>query len=344
MSTTFSANLRNPVLVKSGPLSIGANQFSAGGNPNSFGTLVALDGKELWLLHLTVPPGKDFDDVDLRVAIPAALGTEVPIEILGIERWTSRRLVADRYRDGNVFLAGDAAHIWIPLGGFGMNAGIGDATHLAWLLSAEYRGWAGPRLLDAYEAERRPVGDLVSGAAVQIMKNRGPAMQVREGLEDDTGTGAAMRRAMGERIVAADASQFNSVGVQLGYYYDNSPINANDGTPPPAFSLDKYVPTTRPGSRAPHSWLRDGTSLYDALGPDFTLLRLGNASGDVRPLENAARIRNVPLKVLAIPEREVLAVYENFPFVLIRPDQHIAWRGSELPDDPVALLDRVRGA
>ena len=148
----------------------------------------------------------------------------------------------------------------------------------------------------------------------------------------------------GERIVAADASQFNSVGVQLGYYYDNSPINANDGTPPPAFSLDKYVPTTRPGSRAPHSWLRDGTSLYDALGPDFTLLRLGNASGDVRPLENAARIRNVPLKVLAIPEREVLAVYENFPFVLIRPDQHIAWRGSELPDDPVALLDRVRGA
>jgi 2-polyprenyl-6-methoxyphenol hydroxylase-like FAD-dependent oxidoreductase len=313
-------------------------------NEDQFGTLVALDGKELWLLHLTVPPGKDFDDVDLRVAIPAALGTEVPIEILGIERWTSRRLVADRYRDGNVFLAGDAAHIWIPLGGFGMNAGIGDATHLAWLLSAEYRGWAGPRLLDAYEAERRPVGDLVSGAAVQIMKNRGPAMQVREGLEDDTGTGAAMRRAMGERIVAADASQFNSVGVQLGYYYDNSPINANDGTPPPAFSLDKYVPTTRPGSRAPHSWLRDGTSLYDALGPDFTLLRLGNASGDVRPLENAARIRNVPLKVLAIPQREVLAIYENFPFVLIRPDQHIAWRGSELPDDPVALLDRVRGA
>jgi len=102
-------------------------------NEDQFGTLVALDGKELWLLHLTVPTGKDFDDVDLKVAIPAALGADVPMEILGIERWTSRRLVADRYRDGNVFLAGDAAHIWIPLGGFGMNAGIGDATHLAWL-------------------------------------------------------------------------------------------------------------------------------------------------------------------------------------------------------------------
>ena len=313
-------------------------------NTDQFGTLVALDGKELWLLHLTVPPGKDFDEVDLKVAIPAALGAEVPIEILGIERWTSRRLVADRYRDGNVFLAGDAAHIWIPLGGFGMNAGIGDATHLAWLLSAEYRGWAGPGLLDAYEAERRPIGDLVSEAAVQIMKNRGPAMQVREGIEDDNETGAAMRRAMGERIVAADASQFNSVGVQLGYYYDNSPINVNDGTPPPPFSLDKYVPTTRPGSRAPHSWLRDRTSLYDALGPDFTLLRLGSAFGDVQPLENAARLRNVPLKVLEIQEREVLAAYEDFPFVLIRPDQHIAWRGRELPEDPLALIDRVRGA
>ena len=225
-----------------------------------------------------------------------------------------------------------------------MNAGIGDATHLAWLLSAEYSGWAGQGLLDAYEAERRPIGDLVSGAAVQIMKNRGPAMQVREGIEDDSETGAAMRRAMGERIVAADASQFNSVGVQLGYYYDNSPINVNDSTPPPPFSLDKYVPTSRPGSRAPHSWLRDGTSLYDALGPDFTLLRLGNASGDVGPLENAARLRNVPLKVLEVQEREVLAAYEDFPFVLIRPDQHIAWRGRELPEDPLASIDRVRGA
>jgi 2-polyprenyl-6-methoxyphenol hydroxylase-like FAD-dependent oxidoreductase len=313
-------------------------------NADQFGTLVALDGKELWLLHLAVPPGKDFDEVDLKVAIPAALGAEVPIEILGIERWTSRRLVADRYRDGSVFLAGDAAHIWIPLGGFGMNAGIGDATHLAWLLSAEYRGWAGPGLLDAYEAERRPIGDLVSGAAVQIMKNRGPAIQLREGIEDDSETGAAMRQAMGERIVAADASQFDSVGVQLGYYYDNSPINVNDGTPPPPFSLDKYVPTSRPGSRAPHSWLRDGTSLYDALGPDFTLLRLGNASGDVRPLENAARLRNVPLKMLDLQEKEVLGAYEDFPFVLIRPDQHIAWRGPELPEDPLALIDRVRGA
>ncbi|HEY2663832.1 MAG TPA: FAD-dependent monooxygenase [Candidatus Binataceae bacterium] len=313
-------------------------------NRDQFATLVALDGKELWLLHLTVPPNKDFADIDLKVAIPAALGVELATEVLGLERWTSRRLVADRYRDGNVFLAGDAAHIWIPLGGFGMNAGIGDATHLAWLLSADYHGWAGTRLLDAYEAERRPIGDLVSGAAVQIMKNRGPAMRVEEGLEDNTAAGEAMRRAMGERIVAADASQFNSVGVQLGYYYDNSPINVSDGTPPPVFSLDKYVPTSRPGSRAPHVWLRNRKSLYDALGRDFTLLRLGTVAGDVSTLADVAKNRRVPLKVLDVFEPEVLATYENFPLVLIRPDQHVAWRGRELPNDPFALIDRIRGA
>ncbi len=313
-------------------------------NRDQNGNVVALDGKELWLLHLMVPPHQDFDDINLEVAIPAALGVKLPMEILGVERWTSRRLVADRYRERNVFLAGDAAHIWIPLGGFGMNAGIGDATHLAWLLAAEHHGWAGAHLLDGYEAERRPIGDLVSGAAVQIMKNRGPAMEVRDGLEDDTAIGAAMRRAMGERIVAADASQFNSIGVQLGYYYDRSPICVDDGTAPPAFSLDKYLPTSRSGSRAPHLWLRDGTSLYDLFGRDFTLLRLGDTPPDSRALEEAAGNRGVPLKVLDIAEPEVHATYEDFPLVLIRPDQHIAWRGRDIPADALAVIDRIRGA
>ena len=176
------------------------------------------------------------------------------------------------------------------------------------------------------------------------MKNRGPARQVHPGLEDDTAEGAAMRRAMGERIVAADASQFNSVGVQLGYYYDNSPININDGSPPPAFSLDRYVPTTRPGSRAPHVWLRDGTSLYDALGRHFTLLCIGKSPGSAGSIQDAAESRKVPLKVLCLSEPEILKAYENFSYVLIRPDQHIAWRGHELPKDSFALIDRIRGA
>lgn len=157
-----------------------------------------------------MPSGKDFDDIDVDTGVTAALGVDIRREILGVERWTARRLVADHYCDGNVFLAGDAAH-------------------LAWLLSAVFHGWAGPHLLDAYETERCPIGDMVSNAAVGIMKNRGPAMAVADGLESEGVEGE--RRAAGARIVAADASQFNIAGVQLAYYHDNSPINWNDGSP-----------------------------------------------------------------------------------------------------------------
>ena len=162
------------------------------------------------------------------------------------------------------------------------------------------------------------------------MKNRGPAMQVHDGLEDDSAAGAAMRHAMGERIVAADASQFNSVGVQLGYYYDSSPICVDDDSAPPAFSLDKYVPTSRPGSRAPHVWLRDGSSLYDLFGRDFTLLRLGIASPASDALEDAAR-RGDAGEGARYCRTRGLRAYENFPLVMVRPDQHVAWRGHTAP-------------
>ncbi len=313
-------------------------------NKDQSGNVIALNGKDLWLCHMALRPGTEWDDIEVDEALAAMLGAHVPREILGIERWTSRRLVADRYRAGNVFLAGDAAHIWIPLGGFGMNAGIGDATNLAWMLAAVYHGWGAANLLDAYEVERRPIGDLVSNSAVQIMKNRAPAMQMPEGFEDASDRGEEIRREVGERIVAADASQFNSVGVQLGYYYDNSPINWNDGSPPPEFALDKYVPTSRPGSRAPHVWLDGGVSLYDRLGPDFTLLKLGVSPGDTSALEAAASRRQVPLKVVTITESSVLAAYDGFPLILVRPDQHVAWRGKSVPADSLTLIDRIRGA
>lgn len=313
-------------------------------NREQMGNVIALDGKDLWLCHLMVPPEKSFEDIDIDRGVAQALGADVPREVLGVERWTSRRLVADRYRDRNVFLAGDAAHIWIPLGGFGMNAGIGDATHLAWVLAATFHGWAGSHLLDAYEVERRPIGDMVSNAAVQILKNRGPAMQVPEGIEEDTLAAQALRSAMGEQIVAADASQFNSVGVQLGYFYDVSPINSNDGSPAPNLVLDRYVPSSRPGARAPHLWRSDGSSLYDQFGRDFTLLRIGTTPPATERLLDAFAARRVPLKMLDVLEASAPPVYENYPLVLVRPDQHIAWRGFDVPPAPLEIVDRIRGA
>lgn len=313
-------------------------------NQDQYACVVALDGKTLWLCHLTVPPRKDFDDINVDTGLAAALGVDIQRQILGVERWTSRRLVADHYRKGNVFLAGDAAHIWIPLGGFGMNAGIGDATHLAWVLSAVFHGWAGTHLLDAYEAERRPIGDMVSNAAVGIMQNRGPAMAIVDGLEEEGAEGERIRHDAGVRIVAADSAQFNSVGVQLAYYYDNSPINWNDGSPSPTFALDRYEPTSRPGSRAPHLWLPDGSSLYDRLGPDFTLLRIGPDPIDAQPIEAAAKMRAVPLAVFDLPGEAALTLYQGYRLVLVRPDQHVAWRGNVLPANPLDLIDRIRGA
>ncbi len=307
-------------------------------------TIVALDGRELWICHLAVPPGSDFEELDVTRGVHAAVGAPIEFEVLGIEPWTPRRLVAERYRDGRVFLAGDAAHIWLPLGGFGMNAGIGDATWLAWALAAVERGWGGGRLLDAYQTERRPIGELISNAAIGIRDRRGPSMQIPPEIEADTEQGASLRRLAGPRIAAADGPQFNSVGVQLGYYYADSPLLWPDGTPPPEFAIERYTPDARPGSRAPHLWLEDGRALYDALGRDFTLLRLGaeRPPPDARALREAFARRRVPLAELDVPTPEARSLY-GAPLALVRPDQHVAWRAAALPADPLALVDRVRG-
>jgi 2-polyprenyl-6-methoxyphenol hydroxylase-like FAD-dependent oxidoreductase len=314
-------------------------------NPHGLSNTVALDGKEHWLVHIIVLPGRDFDDVDIDAAMRAAYGWEIDREILGVERWVSRRMVANRYRSGNVFLAGDAAHIWMPMGGFGMNAAIGDATHLAWILSALLHGWGSDGLLDAYEAERKPVGALVSRSAVDIAMAifawAPVAMDPR--IDEESETGEELRQRVREVITRVQFREFNSVGVQLGYYYEASPIVCYDDEPPPEFVFDRYTPTSRPGSRAPHLWLADGTSLYDRLGKDFTLLRLGPTPSTTASLEAAAADRGVPLTVLDVPDKEALQLYGH-PLVLVRPDQHIAWRGTSVPGDPFSIIDRVRGA
>jgi 2-polyprenyl-6-methoxyphenol hydroxylase-like FAD-dependent oxidoreductase len=312
-------------------------------NPNGTYGLITLDGKELWIFHIVRPDSCEPADVDIRQAMKAAFGFVPDAEVLGLEPWAARRLVSSRYRDRRVFLAGDAAHIWLPMGGFGMNVGIGDATHLAWLLSAEVSGWAGPDLLDAYEAERKPIGEQVSRAAKTIgLNSRDWIRQVRRPEILDPGArGERARRDVAQEIRSYELTQFNSVGVQLGYYYESSPIIWPDGTPPPHFQIDRYQQTARPGSRAPHIWCEDGTSLYDRLGPGFSLLRLSGAV-NVDGITAAANEVGMPLTVLDVEDPTARDLYEA-DVVLIRPDQHVAWRGDELPD-PWVLIDTVRGA
>jgi 2-polyprenyl-6-methoxyphenol hydroxylase-like FAD-dependent oxidoreductase len=308
-------------------------------NPDMRGMMYSQDGRETWVVHYQVPPGVDWRAVDGKAVVNAMIGAEVPFEIISGGPWTGGlALVAEHYRSGPVFLAGDAAHLFTPLGGLGMNAGIGDVMNLGWKLAAMHQGWAGPRLLDSYEIERRPMGVRNSRLGIQCTR-------VMDGWvlpPDFEGTGApadAARRAFGLRIMAEDTPQYVSVGIQLGERYESSPIIWPDGSDAPPDPWDTYTPLDRPGARAPHVWLAPGRSLYDEFGKGFTLIDFG-APQLAGAFEAAARTRGVPLKTLRLASPDMLYCSR---LVLVRPDQHIAWHGDAV-SDPLAVIDHVRGA
>jgi 2-polyprenyl-6-methoxyphenol hydroxylase-like FAD-dependent oxidoreductase len=314
-------------------------------NPRRAGMVYAIDGRERWLVHNYLKPDEpDFESVDRDWAIRTILGVgaDFRYRIISREDWYGRRLVADKLRDRHTFIAGDAAHIWVPYAGYGMNAGIADATDVAWLLAAHLNGWAPAGILDAYEAERLPITDQVSRFAMahaeKEIRRRGA---VPDEIEDAGPRGARAREEVGRLTYALNVQQYACAGLNFGAYYDRSPIIAYDGEGHPPYTMDGYTPSTVPGCRTPHLKLAGGKSLYDALGPEYTLLRL-DPGADTAPLEIAARRRGVPLAVVDIGATEAADCYLH-KLVLSRPDQHVAWRGNALPADPLALIDRVRG-
>jgi 2-polyprenyl-6-methoxyphenol hydroxylase-like FAD-dependent oxidoreductase len=314
-------------------------RFAAGG------VLVAIDGKDRWLLHLNRPAGRPFEDgFDPREAIFAAIGEPFDYQIINEVHWTARALVADTFRDRRVFLAGDAAHIWVPMGGFGMNAGVGDAVTLGWMLGGVVAGWLDPKILDAYQAERAPLGAAVASQAARwsrdifaLLRENAPDVNA---LEADP---AAMRK-LGDAIRAVNLCEFENSGMQFGFVYIDSPIVAYDGTEPPPFTLEEYRETSSPGARAPHV-VRAATKtpLFDEFGPAFTLLRIGPNPPDGSVLVADAARRGLPLTTVDVPEAEAVRAYEGYGLVLVRPDGHIAWRSRTNPDDARAVLDRVTG-
>jgi len=298
------------------------------------------DGKELWIVHYQVPKEKDWRSVGARAVVRAMIGKDVPFEIISGGPWTGGlALVADRYRAGPIFLAGDAAHLFTPLGGFGMNTGIGDVMNLGWKLSAIHEGWAGAHLLDSYESERRPMAQRNTSLGILVAR-RMSAWRLPPDIEAEGAAADAARDAFGRFCVEDDAVQYNTSGLQLGERYEGSPIVAGDGTSAPPDDWHHYVPLDRPGARAPHFVLPDGRPCFDALGPGFALLALGETAA-VEGFERAAAARGVPLAVLRVAAQP--EPYRS-RLVLIRPDQHIAWHGDSVPADPLAIIDRVRGA
>ena len=313
-------------------------------NARRCGTTFAIDGRELWLVHNHLNPGEDPARVDRDRSLRAILGVDSSFEyeVLAKEDWVARRLVADRFRDRRVFICGDAAHIWIPQAGYGMNAGIADAMNLSWMLAACLDGWAPPRILDAHEAERLPITEQVSRLAMSMGLSK---IKVRtalpENLEEDSAEGRATRDAFGRTLHDLNVQQFCCAGLNFGYFYDRSPLIVYDGEQAPPFTMGSFESSTVPGCRCPHFWLRDGRSLYDELGPGYTLLRFSPVAAVDAFMEAACRL-GVPMTLLELGAEDVPPVYRH-ALVLVRPDQHIAWRADSIPTDVTGLVDRIRG-
>ncbi|MGH6768923.1 MAG: FAD-dependent monooxygenase [Xanthobacteraceae bacterium] len=306
-------------------------------------TLVQLDGRELWRLGIR---GQHYYEnaktIDASAMIAEALGREIPHTVVSSLPWVARDLVADSYGRGRVFVAGDAAHQNTPSGGFGMNTGLGDAADLGWKLAALVHGWGGPRLIESYEAERRPVAArIVKQATGNFMRDR--QRQSHPEIAMDTPAGAEARGRMGEAILQSQSKVYVTDGTALGQVYDGSPIVCDDGTPPPPETIMEYRPTTRPGARAPHAWLPDGRSTLDLYGRGFTLVKLGNDPPDTSTFETGFAARSVPMSVATIVDPKIGELYER-RLVLVRPDGHVAWCGDAPPADPLTVVERIRGA
>jgi 2-polyprenyl-6-methoxyphenol hydroxylase-like FAD-dependent oxidoreductase len=310
--------------------------------PGCGGTIYTIDGGDEWVFNRYFSPGEKPHIEDPAALIKAAIGVEMEVELISALDWIPRQLVAESYGTRRVFLAGDACHLFVPTGGFGMNTGIGDAIDLAWKIQATLAGWGGPSLLDSYDRERRPIGLRNTLEAADNYARSGDIFSAVGDIENEDAAGERQRAAIAASL-PPKIKHFAPIGIHLGYRYDHSPIIVPDGTSTPESEAASYTPTSRPGHRAPHVWLADGRSTLDLFGRGFVLLCFGGPADDCSALTDAARERGVPLSVHSIEEASAAAAYGK-RYCLVRPDGHVAWRGDQAPTDPAAVIDIVRGA
>ncbi len=300
--------------------------------------LIVQDSTRHFTLHSVVD-----SDAEMATMFERTVAMPVDYEMLYVGQWKQNLLLADFYRGGRVFMAGDAVHLVIPTGGLGMNSGVGDAIDLSWKIAATLQGWGGPALLQSYEIERRQIGERnVAASRFASRGRRAWRAAWRPNIRDRTPEGAATRANL-SRIANVEQRKSNEmIGAELGYRYRNSPLiwpEAGEG-PPDEFMC--YVPTTWPGARLPHLWLGDGSALHDHVGDGYTLLRLGKNPPDATALARAFGSLGAPFAVLDISEERVRDLYGH-DLLLLRPDLHVVWRGHQAPDDPAELATLATG-
>jgi hypothetical protein len=277
-------------------------------------------------------------------------GRDFAYEVISVMHWERRERVATRYRDGQrVFIAGDAAHQNSPTGGLGLHTGLQDALDIGWKLTAVLQGWGGQRLLESYEIERQPVA-LNNVRACTGEFDLLSSLPCGPEIDKETAEGEALRKRWAEVFYATNHANMPmfTENLRLGFCYDPSPIVISDGSPAIPVETKQYVPSARPGTRAPHAWLPpdskgDGRSILDLFGKGFVLLRLGAAPPSGTAIAAAAETRHVPLTVVDLADEKIAPLYQR-RLVLVRPDGHVAWRDDTAPADALTLIDKVRGA
>ena len=303
------------------------------------GFIIVQDDTRHFTLHAVVE-----DESEMPGLFEKLVGMPIEYETLYIGKWTQKLLVADRYGEGRVFIAGDSAHLVIPTGGLGMNTGAGDVIDLAWKLQGTLAGWGGENLLSSYETERRQIGIRNVAASGRANSGRRKWRSAwRPEIREPTPEGAEIRAKVAE-IANTEQRKTNEIlGIEAGYRYINSPLIWQESAAGPDSDNPDYIPTTWPGFRIPHVWLKDGTAIHDLLGKGYILLRFDNGREDMSALISAFEKQGAPFETLALDDAHAVEIYEGYELFLLRPDLHIVWRGNEASVDPVKLVAIATG-
>ncbi len=319
-----------------------AERYLFVGPEGTWGNLTVVDADEIWRLTVLGSNERmDLSAFDADTWVRRAMGSEdISYEILSVQPWRRSEMLADRFLDQRVILIGDSLHTMSPTGGMGMNTGMQEVLDLGWKLEGALAGWGGPKLLTSFQDERKVVAARNIGFSTSNFKAWLDTPDPSQ-VDEDSLAGAQARAAVGLRLKESTRVEWESLGLQIGHRYEDSPICVPDGTPPTPDDYSNYVPTSRPGSRAPHAWLPDGRSTLDLFGKSFVLLAF-DEEATAKELLSALRERGVPAEIHRINAPAISKLYER-KLVLVRPDGHVAWRGDQVrAADRIA--DTVRGA
>ena len=282
-------------------------------NRQTPGMMGPIDRDGLWWLIAFGVDGRSPDFNPARL-ISGALGRELAVEVVSTDPWTARMELVDRCRSGRVFLVGDAAHLNPPFGGHGLNTGIGDAVDLGWKLAASLAGWAGPALLDSYEAERRPLHRRVIDEATSNMATLAPEL-LDDGLDRPGPDGDRARSAAAKRIEQTKRAEYFSTDLVLGHRYADSPVLQASPAGP-----EGRTDVAVAGGRLPHQWVSPQVSTLDLVTGAHAILtadgELGARAG------RAAAAAGVPVTVTTLDRALMRRL--GAELIVVRPDQVVA--------------------